>query len=63
MPRNRNAPPSSRFTRTGFTRQVRLNRRSGGSDEYQYGLYKCTVPTDDTESVVVNIYINLSKYY
>ena len=57
VPRNNRAPPGSTVTRTGFTRQVRLNRKGIGGP---YGVYTCRVPTP-TSGKNISISINLSK--
>ena len=48
-----NAPaPTADFTRSGFTHQVRLNRRNNAMSPT--GIYECRVPTNASEEGVVN---------
>ena len=49
VPRNSNAP-SADFTRSGFTHQVRLNRRNNATSPT--GTYECRVPGPETGSVM-----------
>ena len=49
--RNSNAG-SADFSRTGFTNQVRLNRRNSGAMT-PTGAYECRVPDGDTGAVVI----------
>ena len=42
VPRNRHASTSANFTRSGFTHQVQLNRRSSAMSPT--GIYECRVP-------------------
>ena len=44
VPRNRDNPDGD-FTRTGFTQQVRLNRRNEATGPT--GIYTCVVPRED----------------
>ena len=52
VPRSSNAPSSANFTRTGFTHEVRLNRRNSAMSPT--GIYECRVPDsgEATASVV-----------
>ena len=49
VPRNSDAP-SADFTRSGFTCQVRLNRRNNALTPT--GAYECRVPDGDTEELI-----------
>ena len=50
-----NAP----FSRTGYTHQVRLNRKPNNGP-FQFGIYQCIVPSHD-RTQTFTISINLSK--
>ena len=49
VPRN-SAAPSADFTRSGFTHQVRLNRRNNAMSPT--GIYECRVPDGDSGELV-----------
>ena len=53
VPRNSAAPPSTNFTRSGFTRQVRLNRRNSAMSPN--GTYECRVPDGDGMNTAAQI--------
>ena len=42
VPRRNSAAPSANFTRSGFTHQIRLNRRNNATSPT--GIYECRVP-------------------
>ena len=50
--------PTSNFTRSGFTHQVRLNRRNNASAPY--GVYTCVVPDNENNEVNHTANITLS---
>ena len=60
VPRNSGAR-SADFTRSGFTRQVRLNRRNSAMSPT--GTYECRVPDGDTgELVIASVTLATSGY-
>ena len=59
VPRN-SASPNGDFTRSGFTHQVRLNRRNNALTPY--GIYTCVVP-DGNDGVNHTANITLSGIY
>ena len=52
VPRN-SAAPSANFTRSGFTHQVRLNRRNNAISPT--GIYECRVPNGDGMNTAAQI--------
>ncbi len=60
VPRN-SASPNGDFTRSGFTHQVRLNRRNNAST--LNGVYTCVVPDDENDGVNHTANIILSGKY
>ena len=53
--RNMGAPSSVDFTRSGFTHQVRLNRRNNAMSPT--GIYECRVPDSNAKNVTAQITI------
>ena len=53
VPRQNSAAASATFTRSGFTHQVRLNRRNNAMSPT--GIYECRVPDGDGMNTVAQI--------
>ena len=56
----RNSDASAAFTMSGYTHQVRLNRR--GSAMSPAGVYECRVPRPEPENTIIRAQIRIGQF-